>query len=187
MLQQKQQCSSTEDEQQELTNTNDSTTSSSSSSLQRRIIIASSMSQCNKIKNCDIVSSYNNMEKQYNGHISYSESKLLDAMLTIEFANRLSNYHTNNIICHCLDPGTVNTKMLYAGWGPCGIHVNDALDETWLCTTDSVIDVTGKYYINRKEYKASVSAYDTHERMKLWSILSELVPDAASIWNFDSI
>ena len=27
----------------------------------------------------------------------------------------------------CLDPGTVNTKMLLAGWGRCGIEVCGAL------------------------------------------------------------
>ena len=26
----------------------------------------------------------------------------------------------------CLDPGTVNTKMLFTGWGPCGIPVRSA-------------------------------------------------------------
>ena len=32
-----------------------------------------------------------------------------------------------HITCNSLDLGTVNTKMLLAGWGPCGIDVEDAL------------------------------------------------------------
>jgi len=33
-----------------------------------------------------------------------------------------------------MDPGTVNTKMLLAGWGPCGMAV-DAADKTYLRAT----------------------------------------------------
>jgi NAD(P)-dependent dehydrogenase (short-subunit alcohol dehydrogenase family) len=50
-------------------------------------------------------------------------------MLSKEFSERLkeAGYGTDQITCNCLDPGTVNTKMLLAGWGPCGINVRDAL------------------------------------------------------------
>ena len=50
-------------------------------------------------------------------------------MLTAEFATLLENLGigTDRITCNSLDPGTVNTKMLLAGWGPCGIDVERAL------------------------------------------------------------
>ena len=50
-------------------------------------------------------------------------------MLAMEFAPRLEHneFGTDWITCNCLDPGTVNTKMLLAGWGPCGIDVEQAL------------------------------------------------------------
>ena len=33
-----------------------------------------------------------------------------------------------------MDPGTVNTKMLLAGWGRCGMEVQDATDTFMLAT-----------------------------------------------------
>lgn len=91
-----------------------------------RIVIASSISQCQEIRNwSDMAYS----KRPYSAHAAYSESKLLDAMLTMEFAKRLrqAGFDTDRITCNCLDPGTVNTKMLFAGWGPCGIDVQNAL------------------------------------------------------------
>ena len=40
-----------------------------------------------------------------------------------------------NVRCNTLDPGTVNTKMLLAGWGACGIPVSRA-DNTYELVTD---------------------------------------------------
>lgn len=93
-----------------------------------RIVIASSISQCSSIRHWEDV---NYKDRPFSAHGSYSESKLFDAMLSMEFAQRLQDagYGTDGITCNCLDPGTVNTKMLLAGWGPCGIDVEDALGE----------------------------------------------------------
>lgn len=44
----------------------------------------------------------------------------------------LSNMH--RIQCLTMDPGTVNTKMLLAGWGPCGISVKEANNTYKLAT-----------------------------------------------------
>jgi NAD(P)-dependent dehydrogenase (short-subunit alcohol dehydrogenase family) len=149
-----------------------------------RIVIASSMSQCQSIRFWDDLQ-YS--KRSYSAHGAYSESKLLDAMLTIEMADRfqMAGIDTDRIICNCLDPGTVNTKMLLAGWGRIGIEVEDALNETWLCSSDQVESTTGKYFIGRSERKASSSAYDQKERDKLWSLLSGLSPEAAAMWKFD--
>lgn len=149
-----------------------------------RIVIASSLSQCQSIRFWDDLQ-YS--KRSYSAHGAYSESKLLDAMLTIEMAARFQSarIETDRIICNCLDPGTVNTKMLLAGWGRIGIEVEDALNETWLCSSDEVESSTGKYFVGRSERKASLSAYDQKERDKLWSILCELSPEAAAMWKFD--
>ena len=152
-----------------------------------RIVVASSISQCRSIRDWDDL---HYERRPFSSHAAYSESKLLDAMLTIEMADRLQNNDagllgTDRITCNCLDPGTVNTKMLLAGWGPCGIDVEDALDQTWLCSSDDVDSVSGKYFVYKSERQASSSAYDAKERAKLWSVLSKLAPDAAEMWNFD--
>ncbi|GAX12233.1 hypothetical protein FisN_1Hh162 [Fistulifera solaris] len=115
---------------------NESLTSDTAS----RIVIASSLSQCATIRSWDDL---HYRHRSYSAHAAYSESKLLDAMLTMEFAKRLPS---QGITCNCLDPGTVNTKMLLAGWGRIGIEVEDALDETWLCSSADVEGVTGQYF-----------------------------------------
>jgi hypothetical protein len=46
--------------------------------------------------------------------------QLCDAMLNMEFSER---FGSSQLTFNTLDPGTVNTKMLDAGWGMCGIPV----------------------------------------------------------------
>lgn len=46
--------------------------------------------------------------------------QLCDAMLSMELHERFASPH---LTFNTLDPGTVNTKMLIAGWGACGIDV----------------------------------------------------------------
>lgn len=55
----------------------------------------------------------------YSDHAAYSLSKLLDIMFNAELARRAPD----GITCNSLDPGTVNTKMLRAGWGLGGIPI----------------------------------------------------------------
>lgn len=147
-----------------------------------RVVIASSISQSGSIRDWDDLAY---QRRRYSEHAAYSESKLLDAMLTMEMAERWKKASLDRLTCNCLDPGTVNTKMLLAGWGPCGISVEDALDELWLCTSEGVDVLTGKYFVYRADRKASSSAYDKGQRNILWGILSELAPEAADMWNFD--
>ena len=146
-----------------------------------RIVIASSISQCRSIRDWDDL---NNHTRTYSAHGAYSESKLLDAMLAKEFADRLqaAGYGPDKVTSNSLDPGTVNTKMLLAGWGPCGIDVDDALDETYLCSSPDVEGVTGRYFRWRSE---SRSDYPIREREIMWNLLSHLAPSAAEMWKFD--
>ena len=143
---------------------------------QSRVVIASSISQCANVRDWDDLA-YET--RRYSAHAAYSESKLLDAMLTMEFASRLEG---RGVTCNCLDPGTVNTKMLLAGWGPCGMDVEDALDETWLCSSDEVKDLSGRYFVYKSDRRASSTAYEAKERARLWLILSKLAPEAAAKW-----
>lgn len=148
-----------------------------------RIIIASSISQCRSMQD-DNWDDLTYQKRRYSAHGAYSESKLCDAMLAMEFAERLqkAGYGVQDITCNSLDPGTVNTKMLLAGWGPCGIDVEDALDETFLCSSPTVQGVTGRYFRWRTEGR---SDYSAGERDKLWKVLSDLAPSAAEMWKFD--
>jgi len=145
-----------------------------------RILFTSSISQCSRISNWDDIV---RCENGYSGHAAYSNSKLLDAMLSMEFADRLRTLGSH-ITVNTLDPGTVNTKMLLDGWGACGIDVEDALDQTWLSTSSDLDQVTGKYFVGRQERKAGSAAYDLVERKKLWNLLCSLSPtQVLQEWN----
>lgn len=84
----------------------------------------------------------------YDGHRAYSDSKLFNIIQTIlQDQGKSKKAPTIN----CLDPGTVNTKMLLQGWGPIGIDVSDADDQTYLATSmdDVVCQSSGKYFVRR--------------------------------------
>lgn len=95
-----------------------------------------------------------NQPLTYSAHSFYSHSKLCDLMFTSQLARILSNYkvppnvqinlndaqrkilrNLQRIQCLTMDPGTVNTKMLLAGWGPCGMNVKTANNTYELATS----------------------------------------------------
>ena len=161
---------------------NDKNSSNNNNNNNRsRIVIASSVSQSWKLPK-DYWDDPQYVQRLYSAHGAYSESKLLVAMLTMEMAHRLDKL-TSIVTCNCLDPGTVNTKMLIDGWGPIGIGVNDALDESWCCQSSELEGISGQYFVSRTSRKASSDAYDTIQRDKLWRTLSELAPKAAAEWD----
>ena len=59
-------------------------------------------------------------EKGYSGDDSYALSKLASMMFTYDLAEFMK---PKGVTVNCLDPGTVNTKLLIAGWGACGIDI----------------------------------------------------------------
>eukprot|EP00980_Cylindrotheca_fusiformis_P001231 scaffold331_cov117-Cylindrotheca_fusiformis.AAC.9 len=84
-----------------------------------RIITTSSISQSSTLPPLEEVFETNGKAKS--AHRAYSDSKLGDLMFTARLAKILKdNKNYKRIKCLTMDPGTVNTKMLLAGWGPCG-------------------------------------------------------------------
>lgn len=71
-----------------------------------------------------------------------------------------------------MDPGTVNTKMLLAGWGvphlvirlrwgQCGIEVEDATDTYYLSASDKYIDTkTVQYFEHQEKTKQAAQVYE---------------------------
>eukprot|EP00804_Cyclotella_cryptica_P027821 CCRYP_009241-RA/>CCRYP_009241-RA protein AED:0.16 eAED:0.13 QI:0/-1/0/1/-1/1/1/0/354 len=99
-----------------------------------------------------------NQPLSYSAHSFYSHSKLCDMMFTSQLAKILSNYEVptsienkindsqrnllrklKRIQCLTMDPGTVNTKMLLAGWGACGINVKTANNTYELATSSDYV------------------------------------------------
>lgn len=57
-------------------------------------------------------------------------SKLCNQVFTYVLSDRLQKTGSP-VTCNALDPGTVNTKMLLAGWGPMGIDVSGSRVSCW--------------------------------------------------------
>jgi NAD(P)-dependent dehydrogenase (short-subunit alcohol dehydrogenase family) len=159
----------------------------------RIVILSSTISQSRSIHDWDDL---HYQRRIYSSHGAYSESKLLGAMLTMEMADRLSKRRSNSsstgssssIIttptCNCLDPGTTNVKWKITGSSsPFGVPIEKALDEAWLCTSPDVANVSGGYFTGRTARRAAAAVYDVKERQKLWTILTNLAPDAAAAWD----
>jgi NAD(P)-dependent dehydrogenase (short-subunit alcohol dehydrogenase family) len=102
---------------------------------------------------------------------TYGQSKLCMAMLAHEIAVRTSP-STGPVVLSC-DPGTVNTKMLLAGWGRCGIEVRAATDEFNL-VKECRPEAHGKYFVGCRESRCSLDVYDADKRKTLWDILEAM-------------
>ena len=63
-------------------------------------------------------------EAEWSAHRAYALSKLCCAMVAMELHARYGD--PPRLCANTMDPGTVNTKMLEAGWGRCGIPVSSA-------------------------------------------------------------
>lgn len=114
--------------------------------------------------------------RDYDAYGAYGLSKLLLLMVTYSQARgemdsaRTSPQYVDSL---ALDPGTVNTKMLIAGWGPCGVQVHAANDETWAATSREAEN--GKYYVGQRERRSAAVTYDTESCRRLLLILDELI------------
>ena len=110
----------------------------------------------------------------WSSHSSYSRSKLGMAAFSHELAARIP---VEDAVVSSCDPGTVNTKMLLAGWGPCGIRVEEARDEFNLLTLpkeEARSQLHGRYFVSCRESRCCSDVYDDTLREGLWKRLEEL-------------
>ena len=107
-------------------------------------------------------------EARFSSHRAYSLSKLCVVMFTLAQARRLAAAG-DAVRAVTLDPGTVNTKMLLAGWGPCGMEVHEADDTAWAATAAAA--ASGAYYVGRREATPDAPARDQAAQEALWQRL----------------
>ena len=82
-----------------------------------------------------------------NGHAAYNASKLAVTMWSYRLAKQLKEAGSP-VTVSCVDPGTVNTKLLYNGWGSIAhvaLPLEDADDEYWAATSNEAGRETGKH------------------------------------------
>ncbi|CAJ1332046.1 unnamed protein product [Effrenium voratum] len=104
-------------------------------------------------------------EKRWSDHRAYELSKLCDAMVAMELNARYGD--PPRLCFHTMDPGTVDTKMLRAGWGSGGSPVSTATTSFEMLTQDrfQTSSGSGERYC-RGEGAAS--------RAKLWDQLVQM-------------
>ena len=76
-----------------------------------------------------------------------------------------------------MDTGTVNTKMLLAGWGACGIPVDEATD-TFRLATDPVFykpNSEPNYYVNLRERNPTELCRDKAACVELFKYLENCI------------
>lgn len=121
-----------------------------------------------------------NAEKMFSAHGSYSLSKACMKAYSYELFDRLvagklcgGEATVDNLNVFSCDPGTVNTKMLKAGWGMCGIDVAEANDEFDIMVTDFERNSrlhNGCYFVDASPMSRSSVPGDA-DQARLWSLL----------------
>lgn len=134
-------------------------------SVKEKIINVSSISAASHIDFKNL-----NQERGYSAHDAYSTSKLCNIMFTMKLARIMQSA---GVKVNCLDPGTVNTKMLLAGWGRIGIPVSQA-DNTFRLATDPLVaDATGAYFVGHRQTRPPNIALNPRAQEQLWHIMRE--------------
>jgi NAD(P)-dependent dehydrogenase (short-subunit alcohol dehydrogenase family) len=111
-------------------------------------------------------------EKFFDGYDAYSISKLGNIFFTYELAEQLKG---SGVTVNCLHPGIINTKLLRAGYNVKGDNVSKGAETpVYLAVSDEVKNVTGKYFVNKKEIPSSALSYDLEIRKKFMSISLKL-------------
>lgn len=137
-----------------------------------RIINCSSISLADTI---DLSKIQQDAEYEREGHAAYGVSKLALNMWSYYLSRKLEQ-SGSQLVVHCVDPGTVSTKLLYAGWGEVShvaLPVDEADDEFWAATAPELQNVSGNYYVNRKARKSPEISYDPHVQKQLVALLEK--------------
>ncbi|XDD42080.1 SDR family NAD(P)-dependent oxidoreductase [Leptospira sp. WS60.C2] len=123
-------------------------------------------------------------ETNYSGWKQYQRSKLMNIYFTYELAERLNQ---TKITVNCLHPGFVKTKFGQNNDGLTKVVLTFAQNifaiseekgaETsiYLATDPNLNNVSGKYFVKKKEAKSSPVSYDKVARRNLWTYTEDLI------------
>ena len=123
-----------------------------------------------------------NAERRFTDHTSYCHSKTMMKLFSFELHERLARRGGDEakVVALTCDPGTVNTKMVLAGWGPCGIETHQANDQYELLTGEAFRGEAhrGGYHVNLA-CRSMPGETNREERERLWEAL-----EAATGWAY---
>jgi NAD(P)-dependent dehydrogenase (short-subunit alcohol dehydrogenase family) len=127
------------------------------------------------------------LERRYGGFKAYSQSKLANQLFTFELARRLQK---TGVTANCFHPGGVRTGFAMnnkgafkIGWtlaSPFLISAEKAADTPiYLASSPEVREITGKYFVRRREREPPLGATDLAAASRLWEISEQLVRKAS--------
>jgi NAD(P)-dependent dehydrogenase (short-subunit alcohol dehydrogenase family) len=121
-------------------------------------------------------------EKGYRGIKAYSQAKLAQVLFTRELAKRLQG---TGVTANSVHPGVVATNWgrQSAGIISVGLKIGSVFmmspekgadTSVYLASSPSVSDVTGKYFVKRRDVPSSKESMDDSEAIRLWDISLKL-------------
>jgi NAD(P)-dependent dehydrogenase (short-subunit alcohol dehydrogenase family) len=111
-------------------------------------------------------------ERRYDSIGAYSLSKLGNVVFTLELARRLAG---SGVTVNSLEPGSIGTKLLRAGWGGGGQPVEvGAQKVVYLAVSPEVEGVSGQHFQNNRPIPVAPLAQDEEVRRRLWEISAQL-------------
>ncbi len=133
---------------------------------QPKIVNVSSMIHANNLDIEDVVNPQN-----YNGSAAYGQSKLCNILHAKKIARQ-----NNNAMINAVHPGVIDTKLLRAGWGGGGSHLNSGADQLIFAALELPRGTTGGYFEYSNETQPTVIANDEKLQNKLYDLSIELIP-----------
>ncbi len=115
----------------------------------------------------------------YNGIASYSQSKLLNILFSLELTNRLKN---SGITVNTVHPGYVRSslfdKMGFRDWEGVPEAKTGAQSALYAALSDDLEGVSGKYfYLNKEDPNISLMAQDKLVAAEAWKVSVEYLKD----------
>ena len=116
------------------------------------------------------------LERGYSAIKAYGQSKLAQILFTRELARRLQG---TGVTANCVHPGVVATNWGRRSAGPFGFVLKigspfmmspekGAETSVYLASSPDVADVTGRYFVKKREASASSEATDDAAAARLW-------------------
>ena len=128
-------------------------------------------------------------EKKFGGMTAYAQSKLANILFTYELSRRLTG---SDVTVNAMHPGLVKTNFSANTKGVAGLiwrfitlfaisPEKGAQTVVYLATSPEVQQVTGKYFVKKKEVKSSTVSYDQSVAKQLWQVSAKLTGLPTSI------
>jgi NAD(P)-dependent dehydrogenase (short-subunit alcohol dehydrogenase family) len=100
-------------------------------------------------------------------------SKLANILFTYELAFRLKN---TSITVNSLHPGVIDTKLLREGFNINGASTDEGAETpVYLASSPNIENVTGKYFVKKKETPSSDTSYNKEYQKMMWEMSREMV------------